>query len=346
MFGSKLSVSAKLLAVLATIVAICVAPQGAAGAASRARRSAPAGPGIAAADRSDILGPHWRSSHDSLWALTSSADGLGVMRAPLANGAAWSPVVSLRVAGVDSRQWVGQACVLAHTHTLAVAYGPVEYVSVATMYERGAFAALVNLDTGATTALSVRPTYSYFSPSCGGDGTATFTSFGTTESKTIVTTVDASGHQAGAPTRIAGEYIDATHRADGTVVAARGAQIVTLRSGRATTLRTEPSTVYDLHDDRAGRLTFLVDSHTRTAVHQLVGGRDTVIATSRRGNIALESLANGAVAAHGPAIRRTGVGSWSLPQHPRRQLRVSTGRRIPSSRARPMSTRPARSVPP
>jgi hypothetical protein len=272
--------------------------------------------GLVATDRARVLGADWSASKDVLWEFTSSGDGLGVLRAPVSTGAAWSPVVSLRIAGVSSRQWIGQGCLISGTHTLAVAYGPVEYISVATMFERGAYAALVDLDSGVTKPLAVRPTFSYFSPTCGPRQTATFTAFGTDERTTSAVDVDVSGTETLVVKHAAGELIDATRNLDGSVVAVNGSMVVRVAHGRQRTLSHEGSAIYDLHVDASGRPAYLVDTPGRTQVRQLDAGGGATIASGPRGKVAIDAIASGDIVAHGLGLRRTRGLDIALAQAP------------------------------
>ncbi|HSY15855.1 MAG TPA: hypothetical protein VK816_07710, partial [Jatrophihabitantaceae bacterium] len=143
--------------------------------------SAPGTAGVASVPtdrREAVLGKAWASSSDQLWSLVPTPAGLSVLNAPIASGGSWSPVASLSVSGIDSHHWIGQGCILRGSHVVAVAFGPVEYISTASLFERGAFAALVDLDTGAVDYLPhLRPSFAYFSPQCGADRTAAFTSY-------------------------------------------------------------------------------------------------------------------------------------------------------------------------
>lgn len=264
---------------------------------------APAQLGLSEADRDRLLGTSWRNSSDLLWNLASSAGGLAVLRAPFSTGAAWSQVASLRIAGVESRQWIGQGCLLTRTHTLAVAYGPVEYIGTAALFERGAFAALVNLDSGAVTSLRIRPTFSYFSPACGASGTAQFTSFATGESATSVESVSAQGGIAHALDRASGETTGAITDAQGSLLGVQGRTIVRLTNGRPARVLTAPGTVSQLRTTSGG-LIYLSDDASGTSVHRYAAGHDSTVAVGKPGDVAVSGLANGSVAVHGSSVQR------------------------------------------
>jgi hypothetical protein len=213
-------------------------------------------------NRAAVLGSGWQPSSDALWNLVPSADGVAVMRAPFASGATWTEVATLRVANIASRQWIGQACLLPHSHLLAATYGPVEYISTATLFERGAFAALVNLDTGHVTNLPLRPTFSYFSPGCSASGLAAFTSFGADEATTSVSTVSVAGSISTLVKTQPGEFTDALATGSG-IAAVEGRDIVRLQAGHVTTLFQAPSQISNLRTSSSG-LVFQFDRRGKT----------------------------------------------------------------------------------
>ena len=272
-------------------------------ATSTANSAAPDGSGLPSAARPPVLGQNWRTSTDTVWSLTSSANGLGVLTARVSSGVAWKQVNTLKIAGIDSRQWVGQGCLLVNSHVLAVMFGPVEDLDLSSAYEAGGYAALVNLDTGAITALTIRPTFSYFSPSCGADGTAEFTSFGAAESTTSVSVVTATGKVTAAVMKIGGELTGATDDASGTTTAIAGNTIVSVRGGRASTLVTAAAAPYDLRPTADGGLAYLVDGATATTAHRYLRGHDDVIATAASDDLSIDTAADGGLVVHGRSAR-------------------------------------------
>jgi hypothetical protein len=264
----------------------------------------PAQPSAALPDnqRAQLLGVGWQSSTDRLWNLMPGADGLSVLAAPVSQGAPWSTVASLSVAGVQSRQWIGQACVLRGSHVAAVAFGPVEYISTAAEFERGAFAATVDLNTGKVNYVpNLRPTFSYFSPKCGSDGTAEFTSFGTSESTTSVSAVTAAGQAHELLHQAPGEFTQLT-RAGNRLVGAQGANLVSFTGSKPAVLATGTGQLGDVEAGPGGSVIYQTDSGSATSIRSLTGSASTVLAHGPAGKIAVDSLAGGGVAIHGSGV--------------------------------------------
>lgn len=271
-------------------------------------RAAPAGApqpraALPSSQRALLLGATWRNSTDTLWNLVPGIDGLSVVRAPVSAGAPWSTVASLSVATVQSRRWIGQGCVLQGSHVAAVAFGPVEYISTAAQFERGAFAAIVDLITGKVSYVKgVRPSFSYFTPKCGGDGTAEFTSFGTEESSTSVTSVTSAGKPTELLHAAAGEVTDLT-TVDNRLVGARGANLVAYRLGNK---RAKPKVlvhaagqVFGVQAVRGGAIAYAVNAAGITSVHVLSGGHNVTAAHGPVGKVAVDSLGSTGVSVHG-----------------------------------------------
>jgi hypothetical protein len=57
-----------------------------------------------------VLGPHWRASRDRVMTVAGDATGMHVLVANASYGYAWHTVATLTVPGVDTSEWVGQAC--------------------------------------------------------------------------------------------------------------------------------------------------------------------------------------------------------------------------------------------
>lgn len=266
---------------------------------------APAPTAVPAARRAAVLGADWRGSRDVLWNLVPGPGGLAVVTAPVAAGAPWNTVASLSVATVQSRQWIGQGCVLAGTHTAAVAFGPVEYISTASLFERGAFAAVVDLDTGAVRYVpGLRPSFSYFSPKCGGDGTAEFTTFGSAESTTAVTAVDARGRATTALRPVAGEFTDLV-RVGHRLVGARGRDVVAFGADAAgpVLLARAAQQVFGVQAGADGSIVYATNDRTTTHVRTIDHGQDREVASGPVGHLAVDAVAGRGVAVHGAGAR-------------------------------------------
>lgn len=272
--------------------------------------ASPAGPAQPAAalpadQRAPLLGANWQKSSDRLWNLVPGIDGLSVLSAPVSAGAPWTTVASLSVATVQSRQWVGQGCVLQGSHIAAVAFGPVEYISTASEFERGAFAATVDLVTGKVNYVeNVRPSFSYFSPKCGSDGTAEFTSFGSSESSTSVVSVTATGKATELLHAAIGEITDLT-TAGNRLVGAQGANLVAYPFGtkaKPQVLAHAATQIFNVQAGANGAIAYATNDAKTTSVHLLKGGHDVQVAHGPAGALSVDSLSNKGISVHGAGI--------------------------------------------
>jgi hypothetical protein len=256
--------------------------------------------------RAAVLGANWQYSTDKVWSLLPGPDGLSVLAGDVANGAAMQSIATVSVSGVASRQWIGQACLMRGSHVAAVVFGPVEYISTASLFDRGAFAALVDLDTGAVKYLpGLRPTYSYFSPKCGATGAAEFTSFGTGESATTLTSVSRTGATSTKLAGARGEITDLTATADGRLVGAHGNALVTYRSnGQATVLAKASSQVYGVQAAAGGTVVYASDTAGVTEVHALSKGRSIRVAHGPAGTVGIDATATRGISVHGTGLSR------------------------------------------
>ncbi|MEV4895903.1 hypothetical protein AB0K48_41705, partial [Nonomuraea sp. NPDC055795] len=117
----------------------------------------------------------WRTSSDLAWATTGNTAGFHVLAAREQDGYAWRTVATLAEPGLETDMWVGNACLTGSGRRLVVAYAPRAFTNRQVMADRGAFAAIVNLSTGAVTKLDIRVSLAYFNPGCGAGEIAVLT---------------------------------------------------------------------------------------------------------------------------------------------------------------------------
>lgn len=127
--------------------------------------------------RSEVLGSGWQSSDDVAWTLTGDSSGLSVLVADIGDGYRWRQVAKLSVGSFETDRWIGNACLTGDSRSLAVVFAPRSFANSDTLFERGAFAAVVNIATGTTTHLKGGVSLAYFNPGCGRGNHAIFTSY-------------------------------------------------------------------------------------------------------------------------------------------------------------------------
>ncbi|MFC7262319.1 SGNH/GDSL hydrolase family protein [Streptomyces lutosisoli] len=214
---------------------------------------------IPAKQRAALLGKSYKSSSDR--AFTTSGDGTGfhVMVADEKNGYAWKTAASLSEPGFETDTWIGNACVTGSGKYAAVAYAPRTFTNKPELMSRGAFTAIVNLDSGAVRKLPFQATLGYFSPGCGTGDDAVFSQFtdentSRTNETRLVTVAAATGKTA--KKKVAGQVTSAVP-VDGGIVAARGAQVVRIDGSTVKTVARTHAVPFQLAPDADGGVTFI-----------------------------------------------------------------------------------------
>ncbi|MCW6006751.1 transglycosylase SLT domain-containing protein [Micromonospora sp. CPCC 205371] len=262
-------VAAGLVVLLGVTLA---APPAAAAPDDPVRPPAPAavydgGAGVAAAQRDRILGREWRGSVDRAWVVSGDAAGLHVLVADARDGYAWRTAATLFEPGFDADQWIGNACVTGSGRRLAVAYAPRTFTNSGALFSRGAFTAVVDLQTGRVARLPVLATLAYYSPGCGTGETVVYTqAAGDDAARTRLVTVDAvRGRAVSRPVVLDGQVTSAVPVGSAIVAADRHRLVRITGDGRRTTLartRAVPFQVVAARDgvtylDRAGDEAFV-----------------------------------------------------------------------------------------
>ncbi|WP_238419198.1 SGNH/GDSL hydrolase family protein [Streptomyces taklimakanensis] len=226
-------------------------------------------PSVVAADRrAAVLGEDFADSADR--ALTVSGDGTGfhVMVAEEKEGYRWRTAASLSEAGFETDTWIGNACLTESGRYAAVAYAPRTFTNEPSLMTRGAFTAIVDLDTGSVRKLPFQATLGYFSPGCGTGEEAVFSQFtdelSSDVSETRLITVD-SVNGAAEKAELAGQVTSAVP-VDGRIVAARGNRIVRVEGETVREVARTHGVPFRLKPDSDGGVTF---------IDRLPGGRRT-----------------------------------------------------------------------
>jgi len=131
----------------------------------------PAGPDRVT-DPDRVLGPHWRTDADRGVTTSTDETGLHLLVADRRDGYHWRTAATLAEPGIDTDQWIGQYCVTGSQRRAVVVYAPRQYANRADLMTGGAFAAIVDLDSGAVTKLAERVSLAYYNPACNAGETA------------------------------------------------------------------------------------------------------------------------------------------------------------------------------
>ncbi|EMF00729.1 hypothetical protein J7W19_25560 [Streptomyces mobaraensis NBRC 13819 = DSM 40847] len=319
---------------LAVVLACAALAGGLAQAAPAAAAPRPAaGPGGAApaepappgrvTDPDGTLGKDWKSSGDR--AVTAAADtgGLKILVADSGKAYEWRAAAVLAEPGLSQDTWIGNQCVMDPDHVAAV-YAPRTFTNKPDLMQGGAFAAIVDVTTGAVKKLPFTVSLASFDPSCNTQThTAAFTAFrdmnDPRKTRTRVVTVDASGKTVG-EAAAQGELTSAVPVADG-AVAASGRDLVHLdRTGKVKALATGDSVPFDIRPARDGTIGFVDRKDARTAQAKVWHGRGkpAVVASGKLGDLGLAQGDQGRVFLTGrpqgaPKVAGTGVTRIDAP---------------------------------
>ncbi|MFD7508885.1 GDSL-type esterase/lipase family protein [Streptomyces sp. NPDC059853] len=154
--------------------------------------------------------------------------------------------------------WIGNACVTGSGDWMVVAYAPRVFMNDEVLMQRGAFTAIVDLNSGGVTKLAVQSSLAYFNPGCGTDETAVLTqSRGTEMSETRLFHLDAQSGVLGDAIDIPAQVTSAVPVRGG-IVAADGARLVAISpDGERTELVRTTHVPFDVRPDRDGGVVFV-----------------------------------------------------------------------------------------
>ncbi|MFF4224250.1 hypothetical protein ACFYZH_15490 [Streptomyces abikoensis] len=269
------------------------------------------------------LGKDWKSSKDR--AVTAAADtgGLKILVADSSNAYEWKTVAALAEPGLSTDTWIGNQCVMDPDHVAAV-YAPRAFTNKPDLMQGGAFAAIVDVRTGAVKKLPFTASLAYFDPSCNTQThTAAFTAFrdinDPRKTQTRVVTVDTAGKSLD-KADVKGEITSAVP-VEGGAVAASGNSLVHIdHSGKVKNLATGDSVPFDIRPAQGGKVGFVDRKDTKTAQAKVWHGhgKPALIASGKLGDLDLMPGEQGRVFLTGnpkgaPKVAGTGVTRIKAP---------------------------------
>jgi hypothetical protein len=233
--------------------------------------------------RDALLGQGWQQSGDRLWTTVGDSYGFHVLAAEARTGYSWHTVATLAQPGLDTDQWIGNACVTASGRRAVVVYAPRTFTNRGDLFDRGGFTAVVDLDTGAVTPLPVHTSLAYFNPGCGSDEQAALTQ--ATDDKTGVLVVDAATETLSPRVELPGQATSAVPSGKDIVVAGMGRLEKVTRDGKRSVLAATSGVAHRLRPDAGGGLVFSDDKGDVSRVQRVAGGATTTLATGKVGEI-------------------------------------------------------------
>ncbi|MFC1421023.1 golvesin C-terminal-like domain-containing protein [Streptacidiphilus cavernicola] len=278
---------------------------------------APAGSATAAAVPNGVpspdsaLGSGWRTSSDRAMTAIGDASGFHILVADASKAYSWRTAASLSEPGFDTDQWIGQACSTASGRYAFVVYAPRRFATRSTQFDQGAFAAIVDLTSGAVRKLPFLAGLAYYDPGCGNGESAVLSSAvtdaATGAARTTLRVVDAATGRVTQQSTVAGQLTSALPYR-GAVAAARGDQLVSVgKGGGIRTLTHESGIPFRLAVDTSGALGYQVPTAAgQVQVRRLAGGRAGTVGTAKLGAVQLKG-SGGHVFLVGPAAAKVNV---------------------------------------
>ncbi|WP_188273459.1 hypothetical protein [Streptomyces sp. CBMA152] len=271
---------------------------------SDAAGSQPPAPGAAAPNtvapeqRGDALGKDWKKSTDRAWTTAGDATGFHVLVADANAGYTWRTVATLSEPGLDTDQWIGNACVTGSGKRAVVVYAPRAFTNRDDLFDRGAFTAVVDLQSGKVTKLALNASLAYFDPGCGAGETAVVTqaSADGNSEQTQFQTVDAATGKIVSTGTVDGQATSAVPVGKD-VIAAAGSHLVKVGpAGKADVVATTHGTATRLHPDADGNVAFLEPAKGgKVDVQHLRGRTVKTLAVGALGQVGLVQGAAGKV---------------------------------------------------
>ncbi|MFE2477742.1 hypothetical protein [Streptomyces sp. NPDC059389] len=213
---------------------------------------------VAPAEREKVLGKGWKTSTDRAWATSGDQEGFHVLVADQKAGYSWRTAATLAEPGFDADMWIGNACITGSGRRAVVAYAPRTFTNKPELMARGAFTAVVDLDSGSVTKLDRQASLAYFSPGCGTGETAVLTQAGgETKNQTRLLTVDVAAAKVSQTIELAGQVTSAVPVGKD-IVAADAARITKIdEQGRRTAIAHTKQVPFQLKADADGGLVYM-----------------------------------------------------------------------------------------
>ena len=226
--------------------------------------------------RDAVLPAGWQSSGDLAWTTDGDSTGLHLMVAEAGTGYTWRTVATLAEPWIETDRWIGNACLTGSGRRAVVVYAPRHFTNRAHLFDRGAFAAVVDLASGAVTKLDITVSLAYYDPGCGAGETAVLTQSGAVDlGRTRLHVVDTAAATVVRQHELAGEITSAVPAGD-RIVAARGAQLVSIdQAGTVTPIADTRGTAIRLHPDAEGGIVYLERDGDATVVKRSAGKATT-----------------------------------------------------------------------
>ncbi|RKN28401.1 SGNH/GDSL hydrolase family protein [Micromonospora musae] len=257
------------------------------------------------------LGPAWRTSTDRAVTTSGDATGLHVLVADESAAYAWRTAATLAEPGFDTDQWIGQACVTGSGRRAVVVYAPRTFTNREVLMQRGGFAAVVDLKTGAVTKLPERVSLAYHNPGCGSGEKVVLSRLEVAAqpgqvAHTWLGTVDTSRPAAAVRTVRAAGQVSSVLPVGDDLIGAKGNSLVRVGAGGGLTrLAQTPGTPFRMLADGRDAVAFQIARDGRTEFKRFAAGRVSDHGSVPLGQVKLRPGAGGRVFAVGGRAEST-----------------------------------------
>ncbi|RBQ14338.1 hypothetical protein DP939_40985 [Spongiactinospora rosea] len=250
-----------------------------------------------------MLPAKWRESKDVALATAGDSTGFHLLTAEAATGYQWRTLATLREPGLDTDQWIGNACLTGSGNSAVAVYAPRHFTNREELFNRGGFAAVVDLRSGEVTKLRDQVSLSYFNPGCGAGERVVLTQ-GAVErhDSTRLLVLNAAERKVTTRIQAPGQVTSAIPVRD-RVVAAAGGRLVEVSGSGVRTLVTTGSVPFDLRADDDGGVVFAERAGERVEVRYHRAGSARLLATGRLGRLSVETGTRGRLFLLGDAER-------------------------------------------
>ncbi|MBF4617386.1 NocE [Clavibacter sp. VKM Ac-2873] len=197
------------------------------------------------AERDRLLGEDWATTRDRATTAIGDQNGFTVYAADSSTGYEWAPVATLQAPGVETDRWIGNTCLTEDGSRMGVVYGTRAMTNDSTLFDAGAWGAIVDMSTGEVTQVGRGFSLAYFNPGCGSGNDVVMSAF-TEDAQTRLVRIDAMDPTIETTTELGFEAASATP-VDGDIVAAVSGSLIRITpEGTPTVLASASGVPYDI----------------------------------------------------------------------------------------------------
>ncbi|WP_077797500.1 hypothetical protein [Streptomyces sp. JHA26] len=243
------------------------------------------------------LGKNWRTSEDRSVVGTGDTAGFHILVADESDSFRYRELANLTQAGLDGiGLWTGYVCTTGSGRYAAAVYAPSTATNTPALTQHGAFAAVVDIETGKVTQSITGVQLAYFSPGCGQGDTVTFTRSDIGDSArgtTKLYDVDARTGKTVKTRLVTGQLTNPVPTPDGDVGVLGGHLVKVLDDGRTAVLAKLPGRPFALTAAADSAIDIGVVTNGKDVLHRWNGKRLTELGTAPLGKLGLYTREGG-----------------------------------------------------